>query len=110
MNDATAAQVRDLLAKGAARGWVGLVPDEPQARYDSLVAKGVGITDRSAQSRTAPTSGSATRSATACASDGSPPEGTFLPGVVVACHQSGAGGIGSGVGIGSSDRFGGRSS
>ena len=45
MDDATATQVRDLLTKGAAGGWIGLATDEPQALYDSLVAKGVDITD-----------------------------------------------------------------
>lgn len=45
MDDATAAQVRDLLTKGAAGGWIALSTDEPQALYDSLVAKGVDITD-----------------------------------------------------------------
>jgi catechol 2,3-dioxygenase-like lactoylglutathione lyase family enzyme len=45
MDDATATQVRDLLTKGAAGGWVGLATDEPQALYDSLVSKGVDITD-----------------------------------------------------------------
>lgn len=45
MDDATAAQVRDLLTKGAAGGWIGLATDEPQALYDALVAKGVDITD-----------------------------------------------------------------
>jgi catechol 2,3-dioxygenase-like lactoylglutathione lyase family enzyme len=45
MDDATATQVRDLLTKGAAGGWIGLATDEPQALYDSLVSKGVDITD-----------------------------------------------------------------
>lgn len=45
MDDATATQVRELLTKGAAGGWIGLATDEPQALYDSLVAKGVDITD-----------------------------------------------------------------
>jgi catechol 2,3-dioxygenase-like lactoylglutathione lyase family enzyme len=45
MDEATASQVRDLLTKGAAGGWIGLATDEPQALYDSLVAKGVDITD-----------------------------------------------------------------
>ena len=45
MDEATATQVRDLLTKGAAGGWIGLATDEPQALYDSLVAKGVDITD-----------------------------------------------------------------
>jgi catechol 2,3-dioxygenase-like lactoylglutathione lyase family enzyme len=45
MDEATALQVRDLLTKGAAGGWIGLATDEPQALYDSLVAKGIDITD-----------------------------------------------------------------
>ena len=45
MDEATATQVRDVLTKGAAGGWIGLATDEPQALYDSLVAKGVDITD-----------------------------------------------------------------
>lgn len=45
MDDATATQVRDLLTKGAAGGWIALSTDEPQALYDQLVAKGVDITD-----------------------------------------------------------------
>ena len=45
MDEATAAQVRDLLTKGAAGGWIGLGTDDPQATYDALVAKGVDITD-----------------------------------------------------------------
>jgi uncharacterized glyoxalase superfamily protein PhnB len=45
MDEATAAQVRDLLTKGAAGGWIALATDDPQAMYDALVAKGVDITD-----------------------------------------------------------------
>lgn len=45
MDEATAAQVRDLLTKGAAGGWVALATDDPQAMYDRLVAAGVDITD-----------------------------------------------------------------
>jgi catechol 2,3-dioxygenase-like lactoylglutathione lyase family enzyme len=45
MDEGTATQVRDLLTKGAAGGWLGLATDEPQALYDSLVAEGVDITD-----------------------------------------------------------------
>jgi catechol 2,3-dioxygenase-like lactoylglutathione lyase family enzyme len=45
MDEATAAQVRDLLTKGAAGGWIALATDDPQATYDALVAKGVDITD-----------------------------------------------------------------
>ena len=45
MDEATAAQVRDLLTKGAAGGWLALGTDDPQALYDELVAKDVDITD-----------------------------------------------------------------
>lgn len=45
MDDSTAAQVRDLLTKGAAGGWIALGTDDPQAMFDRLVAQGVDITD-----------------------------------------------------------------
>jgi catechol 2,3-dioxygenase-like lactoylglutathione lyase family enzyme len=45
MDDDTAAQVRDLLTKGAAGGWIALSTDDPQALFERLVAKGVDITD-----------------------------------------------------------------
>jgi catechol 2,3-dioxygenase-like lactoylglutathione lyase family enzyme len=45
MDEAMAAQVRDLLTKGAAGGWIGLATEHPQALFDQLVAKGVDITD-----------------------------------------------------------------
>ena len=45
MDEATGAQVRDLLTKGAAGGWVGLSTDQPQELYEKLVAAGVDITD-----------------------------------------------------------------
>ncbi len=45
MDEATAAQVRDLLTKGAAGGWIALGTDDPQALFDKLVADGVDITD-----------------------------------------------------------------
>lgn len=45
MDDATAAQVRELLTKGAAGGWIALATDDPQALFDRLVANGVDITD-----------------------------------------------------------------
>jgi catechol 2,3-dioxygenase-like lactoylglutathione lyase family enzyme len=45
MDEETAAQVRDLLTKGAAGGWIALSTDEPQKLFDELVAKGVDITD-----------------------------------------------------------------
>ncbi len=45
MDDATAEQVRELLTKGAAGGWLALSTDDPQATYETLVARGVEITD-----------------------------------------------------------------
>ncbi|WGX98554.1 VOC family protein [Nocardioides sp. L-11A] len=45
MDDATAGQVRDLLTRGAAGGWIALATDDAQAMYDDLVAKGVDVTD-----------------------------------------------------------------
>jgi catechol 2,3-dioxygenase-like lactoylglutathione lyase family enzyme len=45
MDEATAAQVRDLLTRGAAGGWIALATDQPQALYDKLVAHGVDVTD-----------------------------------------------------------------
>lgn len=45
MDGTTAAQVRDLLTKGAAGGWIALSTDQPEALFDELVAKGVDITD-----------------------------------------------------------------
>lgn len=45
MDEETAAQVRDLLTKGAAGGWVALATDRPHELYETLVAAGVDITD-----------------------------------------------------------------
>jgi catechol 2,3-dioxygenase-like lactoylglutathione lyase family enzyme len=45
MDDATAEEVRNLLTKGAAGGWLALSTDDPQGVYERLVAKGVDITD-----------------------------------------------------------------
>lgn len=45
VDDATAEQVRDLLTRGAAGGWIALATDDAQAMYDDLVAKGVDFTD-----------------------------------------------------------------
>lgn len=45
MDDATAAQVRELLTKGAGGGWLALATDDPHGVYETLVARGVEITD-----------------------------------------------------------------
>ena len=41
----TAAQVRDLLTKGAGGGWFSMSTDDAYATADSLLAKGVDFTD-----------------------------------------------------------------
>ncbi len=45
MDDATAAQVRELLTKGAMGGWLIFTTEDAQGTYEDLVAKGVDITD-----------------------------------------------------------------
>ncbi len=45
MDDATAAQVGDLLTKGAGGGWFGLATDDARAAYATLRDRGVEITD-----------------------------------------------------------------
>lgn len=45
MDEATGAQVRDLLTKGASGGWIGLATDQPHELYEKLVAAGVDVTD-----------------------------------------------------------------
>lgn len=45
MDDATAEEVRNLLTKGAAGGWLALSTEDPHGVYDRLVAHGVDITD-----------------------------------------------------------------
>jgi catechol 2,3-dioxygenase-like lactoylglutathione lyase family enzyme len=45
MDDATAEQVRELVAKGAIGGWVGFVTDDCRKTYEELSAKGVEFTD-----------------------------------------------------------------
>lgn len=45
MDDATAAQVRDLRTEGAGGGWLALETDDAQATYALLVQRGVEITD-----------------------------------------------------------------
>ena len=44
MDEATAEQVRELLAKGAAGGWIGLTTDDCRKTYEELLAKGVEFT------------------------------------------------------------------
>jgi catechol 2,3-dioxygenase-like lactoylglutathione lyase family enzyme len=44
-DEATAAQVGDLLTKGAGGGWFTLTTDDAQAAYESLKGRGVEITD-----------------------------------------------------------------
>jgi catechol 2,3-dioxygenase-like lactoylglutathione lyase family enzyme len=45
MDDATAEQVRELLTKGAGGGWLAIGTDDPYGTYETLVARGVEITD-----------------------------------------------------------------
>ena len=44
MNEATAEQVRDLLTKGSAGGWLGFSTDNIHELYETLVARGVEFT------------------------------------------------------------------
>jgi catechol 2,3-dioxygenase-like lactoylglutathione lyase family enzyme len=44
MDDATAAQVRELVTKGATGGWIGFQTDDVRKTYEELVAKGVEVT------------------------------------------------------------------
>ena len=45
MDEETAAQVRELLAKGVGAGWIALAVDDPHAEFERLVAAGVDVTD-----------------------------------------------------------------
>lgn len=45
MDEATGAEVRHVLSKGAAGGWVGFSTDDACALHAELAAKGVDITD-----------------------------------------------------------------
>lgn len=45
MDESTAADVRDVLTKGAAGGWLCLTCDDAQAVFETLKARGVDITD-----------------------------------------------------------------
>ncbi|WP_027933821.1 VOC family protein [Amycolatopsis thermoflava] len=44
MDEGTAEQVRELLAKGATGGWIGLTTDDCRKTYEELLAKGVEFT------------------------------------------------------------------
>lgn len=45
MDEATAAQVRELVSKGAMGGWLCLTTDDAQATFATLRDRGVDITD-----------------------------------------------------------------
>jgi predicted enzyme related to lactoylglutathione lyase len=45
MDEKTAEQVRELLTKGALGGWFILLTDDCQKTYETLVARGVEVTD-----------------------------------------------------------------
>jgi catechol 2,3-dioxygenase-like lactoylglutathione lyase family enzyme len=45
MDETTAEQVADLVSKGAGGGWLALATDDAQATYETLLARGVDITD-----------------------------------------------------------------
>ena len=45
LDEATAAQVRDLVTKGAMGGWLCLTTDDAQATFETLKERGVDITD-----------------------------------------------------------------
>ena len=45
LDDATTAQVRELVSKGAMSGWVGFATDDCRRTVDELTAKGVEFTD-----------------------------------------------------------------
>jgi predicted enzyme related to lactoylglutathione lyase len=45
MDEATAEQVRELLTKGALGGWLILTTDDCRKTYETLVARGVDVTD-----------------------------------------------------------------
>ncbi len=46
MDDATAAQARELVAKGATAGWFVLTTDDVHATYAELEARGVELTEK----------------------------------------------------------------
>lgn len=45
MAEATAEQVRELITKGAAGGWLGFTTDDCQKTYETLKARGVEFTE-----------------------------------------------------------------
>jgi catechol 2,3-dioxygenase-like lactoylglutathione lyase family enzyme len=45
LDEATAAQVRDLVTKGAMGGWLCITTDDAQATFEALKDRGVDITD-----------------------------------------------------------------
>jgi catechol 2,3-dioxygenase-like lactoylglutathione lyase family enzyme len=45
MDDATAAQVRELVTKGAGGGWIGLATDDARATHETLRSRGVELTE-----------------------------------------------------------------
>jgi catechol 2,3-dioxygenase-like lactoylglutathione lyase family enzyme len=45
MDEDTAAQVRELVTKGAMGGWLSITTDDAQATFETLKARGVDITD-----------------------------------------------------------------
>ena len=45
MDEATAAVVRELIAKGAGGGWIGFTTDDAHKAYADLQAKGVELTE-----------------------------------------------------------------
>ena len=45
MDDATAEDVRELVAKGATAGWIGLHTDDCRKTYEELLARGVEFTE-----------------------------------------------------------------
>ena len=49
MDAATAEQVRELLTKGAAGGWIGFTTDDCRGTYDALLARGVEFTQEPMQ-------------------------------------------------------------
>jgi predicted enzyme related to lactoylglutathione lyase len=49
MDEATAAQVRELVTKGAMGGWLCIATDDAQKSFETLKARGVDITDEPTQ-------------------------------------------------------------
>jgi catechol 2,3-dioxygenase-like lactoylglutathione lyase family enzyme len=49
MDAKTAEEVGDLLTKGAGGGWLALATDDAQGTYETLVSRGVDITDEPTQ-------------------------------------------------------------